>query len=200
MVKITSGLVIAQEKSVLGRLWLIFLLRRVAQIHSFHTDNWLVHWTNSFEPNMVTIRIRWQRSTKQWWNKHLLPRLERIRIAVTPVAKEVAPSSYEHHWLCDGVMEGANQHSLCQWCRYGLYNNAPVDSVVAPPLVQKRKGRNKVKAAVRRSRQRSATGIARDKGNSYVIVSTICNIWQVHQLMHEGTLVFFEMRFVGEMS
>lgn len=48
--------------------------------------------------------------------------------------------------------------------------------LLLPWSVQKRRGRNKVKAAVRRSRQRSATGLLRDKGNSYVIVSTICNI------------------------
>ena len=34
-------------------------------------------------------------------------------------------------------MEGADQHSLYQWCRYGLYNDAHIESAVAPPLVRK---------------------------------------------------------------
>lgn len=40
-------------------------------------------------------------------------------------------------------MKSANQHFLYQWCRYGLYNDAPSESVVAPPLVGTEKKRKK---------------------------------------------------------
>ena len=121
---------------------------------------------------------------------------------VTPAAREDAPSSYEHCRPCDVVMEGGESaFSLTIGVGTGSIMRSRVGCYSS--LVRKRRGGNKVKAVVRRSRQESATVIAPapDKVNLYVIeLSLQYAIHESPSLFHEGTLVYFSMRFVGGMS